>query len=107
MWPLNPSNKQIENIEEKAQAILEARKTFPNCTLADLYSPLLMPPLLRKAHQECDKAVDKLYGKEKFHSERERVEHLFKLYQNFDPQTQMDLSDKKTKTKAVKKSRKI
>ncbi|CAM3763431.1 hypothetical protein LIHA111178_07185 [Litorimonas haliclonae] len=40
-----------------------------------------MPPALRKAHQANDKAVDRLYRKKPFESERERVEHLFMLYE--------------------------
>jgi len=41
-----------------------------------------MPPDLRKAHRELDEAVDLLYRKEPFVSDRERVEHLFVLYEN-------------------------
>ena len=50
-------------------------------TLADLYDPLTMPPVLIKAHEALDKAVDKVYRKQPFASERERVEYLFDLYQ--------------------------
>ena len=31
----------------------------PEATLADLYDPDLMPPDLRRAHQELDQAVDR------------------------------------------------
>ena len=40
-----------------------------------------MPPDLRKAHQALDRVVDKLYRRTEFASERERVEHLFMLYE--------------------------
>ena len=40
-----------------------------------------MQPDLRKAHQALDRAVDKLYRRSGFASERERVEHLFMLYE--------------------------
>jgi hypothetical protein len=40
-----------------------------------------MPPDLRKAHRALDLAVDRLYRKEPFTSDRERVEHLFMLYE--------------------------
>ncbi len=40
-----------------------------------------MPPNLRRAHQALDRAVDRLYRPRKFSSERERVEHLFALYE--------------------------
>ena len=49
--------------------------------MADPCDPDLMPPNLRKAHQTLDLAVDKLYRKAPFASERERVEHLFGLYE--------------------------
>ena len=52
-----------------------------NSTLADLYDPDFMPPELRKAHRELDAAVDKLYKRSGFADDRERVEHLFWLYE--------------------------
>ena len=61
--------------------VLDARAAHPDTTLADLYDPDLMPPDLRKAHQALDRAVDKLYRRNGFASERERVEHLFMLYE--------------------------
>ena len=68
-------------LEPLAQAVLDARATHPNATLADLYDSDLMPPNLRRAHQALDRAVDKVYRAKKFDSERERVEHLFRLYE--------------------------
>ena len=57
----NPSDEQKAKIEKTAQAILEARALYPNCSLADLYDELTMPPELRKAHLENDKAVMDAY----------------------------------------------
>ena len=68
-------------LEPLAQAILDARAAHLNATLAELYDPDLMPPNLRRAHQTLDRAVDRLYRKSGFASERERVEHLFMLYE--------------------------
>ena len=79
-WP-QMSEGQEAKISELAQAVLDARAHWPKSTLADLYDPDLMPPNLRKAHQALDLAVDKLYRKAPFASERERVEHLFGLYE--------------------------
>ena len=79
-WP-TPTDTQKEKIEKTAQAILDARNLYPDCSLADLYDEVTMPPELRKAHQENDKAVMEAYG---FHirmSEPEIVSELFKLYQ--------------------------
>lgn len=57
-----PTDKQREKIEETAQAILDARNLYPESSLADLYDDLTMPPELRKAHQQNDKAVMESYG---------------------------------------------
>jgi hypothetical protein len=51
--------------------------------LADLYSPLTMPPALVKAHNELDKAVDAAYSKQTFGSEAKRMEFLFELYEKY------------------------
>jgi len=40
-----------------------------------------MPPELLRAHTELDRAVEKCYRSEPFHSDRERVEFLFALYE--------------------------
>jgi hypothetical protein len=80
-WP-DAEEDARRKIRKLAQAVLDARKSNRGSTLADLYDPDSMPPNLRKAHLALDIAVDKLYRKERFASDRERVEHLFKLYEN-------------------------
>ena len=42
--------------------ILDARAKYPDSSLADLYDDITMPPELRKAHQENDRAVMRAYG---------------------------------------------
>jgi hypothetical protein len=42
-----------------------------------------MPPVLLKAHQALDKAVDTAYGKTNIKTEAERVAFLFELYQKY------------------------
>lgn len=79
-WAENPSPKQVERIEQCAEAVLEARKMFPDASLADLYDPLAMPPSLMKAHQALDKAVDAAYRTAPFTSDSQRMEFLFDLY---------------------------
>jgi hypothetical protein len=83
-WP-DATAEQRERVEEKARAVLAAREPHlpPRGlgTLADLYDPLAMPPGLLKAHAELDRAVEKCYRSEPFHSDRERVEFLFSLYE--------------------------
>ena len=82
-FPKNVSGKNKENVEEKAQNILDIRASFPDSSLADLYDPLAMPPKLKKAHQELDKAVDKCYTKRTFKNDKERIEFLFGLYEEY------------------------
>ena len=80
-FPLPATNSDLSRLEPYADAILNARNHYPGSTLSDLYDPDLMPPDLRRAHQALDKAVDQLYRRDGFSSERERVEHLFMLYE--------------------------
>lgn len=80
-WP-TPTDAQIARIEQTAQAILDARALYPDCSLADLYDELTMPPELRKAHQANDKAVMQAYGFwGKLNTEAECVAELMKMYQ--------------------------
>ena len=80
-FPLPPKEANLSKLESLAQAVLNARAAHPGSTLADLYDPLTMPPNLRKAHQALDRAVDRLYRRTGFVSERERVEHLLMVYE--------------------------
>lgn len=82
-WPENPTEKQIKNIEAKAQKVLDVRLSFPNSSLSDLYGNLTMPPALVKAHQELDKAVDLAYRSVLFTNEANRMEYLFELYEKY------------------------
>jgi len=82
-WPENPSEKQKEAIETAAQKVLDVRAEFPGSSLADLYSPLTMPPELVKAHNELDKAVDMAYRPQAFANETKRIEYLFELYDKY------------------------
>lgn len=80
-WP-KPTDKQKSIIEQTAQAILDARALYPDASLADLYDETTMPPELRKAHQNNDRAVMQTYG---FNvgemTESMCVAALMKLYQ--------------------------
>ena len=80
-WPVDATDNQLAAVEAAAQEVLDARASFPNATLADLYDPLSMPPRLVKAHAALDRAVDRCYRPEPFASERHRVEFLFALYE--------------------------
>ena len=79
-WP-KVSLEEKEAIAQKGQAVLDARAKYPSSSLADLYDPLTMPACLVKAHSALDIAVDRLYRKENFINDIERLSHLFTMYQ--------------------------
>lgn len=80
-WP-NPSEEQKARIEQTAQAILDARALYPDSSLADLYDELTMPPELRTAHQNNDRAVMAAYGfSVRETTESSCVAQLMRLYQ--------------------------
>ena len=85
-WP-TPTEEQKAKIEQTAQAILDGRTLYPDCSLADLYDEVTMPPELRKAHQANDKAVmqaDGFWGK--LNTETACVAELMKMYQQLTEQ---------------------
>lgn len=79
-WP-DASPTQRAKIGDLAQTVLDARAKHPTSSLADLYDPDTMPADLRKAHTALDNAVDRLYRRPPFASDRDRVEHLFGRYE--------------------------
>lgn len=82
-WP-NPTDRQKEMIEKATQEVLDSRRLYHNCSLADLYDPIGMPPELVKAHSELDKLVKKAYGYggKRFSTEQEIVADLMERYKN-------------------------
>ncbi len=93
-FPMPPEGADMSKLAPLAQAVLDARAAHPNATLADLYDPDLMPPNLRRAHKALDRAVDRLYRRTGFASERERVEHLFVLYEKMRVPLEVEMKDK-------------
>lgn len=89
-WPDEPMDKQREAVEAAAQSVLDAREQFPKSSLADLYDPLTMPPMLVKAHQSLDHAVDTCYRKATFVNDAQRVGFLFDRYQQLTSLFRMD-----------------
>ena len=85
-WP-EASEEQKAKIERTAQGILDARGLYPDCSLADLYDEVAMPPELRRAHQENDRAVMQAYGFDvKTMTESSCVAELMKRYQELTKQ---------------------
>ena len=79
--PRNDGAEQRAKIARTAQGILDARAMYPDCSLADLYDETTMPPELRKAHRENDRAVMQAYGFSPKMTESEIVAELFKMYE--------------------------
>ena len=80
-WP-KEDDAAVAAISETAQAILDARAAYPDSSLADLYDDTLMPPDLRRAHRNNDRAVLRAYGfptNDSF-TESDCVARLFQLY---------------------------
>ena len=100
-WP-KLNDQQKSKIEHTAQAILDARALYPESCMAELYDEVLMPPELRKAHQDNDKAVMQAYGFTKDHpafsSESACVAELKKMYQQKVQELEQQEATKKKKT---------
>jgi len=79
-WP-TPTEEQKNRIIETAQEILDARNSYLNCKLVDMYSKMHLFPKLLTAHQHNDKAVMQAYGFwKKLNTESECVSELMKMY---------------------------
>ncbi len=98
-WAAEVSERQKEKVEQAAQAVLDARKKFPDSSLADLYDPSAMPKVLVDAHRALDKAVDQCYRREPFKSELERLEFLFGLYRQYTAPLSAALESKPKKNR--------
>ena len=81
-WPVS-TDAQKRRIEKTAQAILDARAKYPDCSLADMYGDkMYMFPELLTAHQQNDRAVMEAYGMPiKETTESSCVAELMRRYQ--------------------------
>ena len=79
-WP-TPTDTQRQEVEQCAQAVLDARASYAGATLGQMYSNLFIFPKLHQAHQALDKAVDAAYRSTPFTSDEERLRYLFGLYE--------------------------
>lgn len=88
-WPdsLPSFGEDVRNqIEQTAQAILDARAKYPDSSLADLYDPMTMPYDLLDAHRRNDRAVMEAYGFSTKMTESECVARLFEMYSKLTAQ---------------------
>ncbi len=75
------SEAQKTTLEDHVFKVLDEREKHPEKTMAELYDPDKMPEGLRQAHHQMDLAVEQCYRKQPFKSDEERLEYLFKLYE--------------------------
>ena len=91
--------KQKENLNLYVFAILDERAKYPEKTIAQLYDLDSMPLGLRKAHRELDAAIERCYRLQPFTSDTERLEYLFKLYEEMLQKDTLFAKQKKSRTK--------
>ena len=91
--------KQKETLNQYVFAILDERAIHPEKTMAQLYDPKTMPIGLKQAHKELDEAVERCYRLQPFTTDTERLEYLFKLYEEMIQKDTLFAKQKKTKKK--------
>jgi hypothetical protein len=105
-FPFPPiSDSQKAELKRHVFRILEERERHSEKTLAQLYDPDKMPEGLREAHHQNDLAVERCYRSKPFESDEERLEYLFKMYEQMIEQekTKGTLFEVAGKTKKKKK----
>lgn len=94
------TEKQKLTINEYVFAILDERAKYPEKTMAWLYNPETMPKELKQAHQNLDRAIEEIYRMgNPFTSDAERLEHLFKRYDEMIKKDTLFAKQKKTRKK--------
>jgi len=96
---------QKSELEKYAFRILEEREKHSERTLAQLYDPDTMPPDLKETHHQLDLAVERCYRSKPFETDEERLEYLFKLYEQMieEEKTKGTLFEVEKKPKKKKK----
>lgn len=93
------TTKQKENLNLYVFSILDERAKHPSKTMAQLYNPSTMPKGLLQAHQELDLAIEQCYRLQPFKNDTERLEYLFKLYEEMTLKDTLFAKIKKTRKK--------
>ena len=75
---LTDANKT--ELERVAKNILISREACYPASIADLYDPANMPDDLRRAHNQNDEFIERIFIGRKFRNDTERLEKLFELY---------------------------
>lgn len=100
------NTQQKQELERHVYQIIEEREHHSEKTLAQLYDPDKMPHALREAHHQLDLAVERCYRSKPFESDEERLEYLFKLYEQMiaeEKERNGELNYDQAKTKKKRK----
>ncbi len=99
------TESQKDEIRNYVFKVLGVRENFSEKTLAQLYDPEKMPHELKDAHHQLDLAIDKCYRSKPFENDEERLEYLFKLYEQMieGEKSRGTLFEKESKPKKKKK----
>jgi hypothetical protein len=97
------TTKQKENLNLYVFAILDERAKHPSKTMAQLYNPTTMTKGLLQAHQELDTAIEQCYRLQPFKNDTERLEYLFKQYEEMLQKDTLFAKQKQSIKKTVKK----
>lgn len=100
------NEKQKETINQYVFAILDERAKYPEKTMAWMYNPETMPAGLKQAHHELDLAIERIYRLTPFNSDEERLEYLFKLYDEMTKKETLFAKEKTLRQAQGKKGRK-
>jgi type II restriction/modification system DNA methylase subunit YeeA len=76
----NISDFTKKELEMHVYNVLNEREKHSEKNLAQLYDPEKMPDGLREAHHQLDLSIERCYRSKPFESDEERLEYLFKLY---------------------------
>jgi len=93
------TTKQKENLNQYVFDILDERAKHPSKTMAQLYNPDTMPKGLLQAHQALDTAIEQCYRLQPFKNDTERLEYLFKQYEEMVKKDTLFAKQKKTRKK--------
>lgn len=91
------SQKQKEQINLHVFEVLDERAKYPEKTIAQLYDPDKMPAGLKEAHHQLDFSIERCYRLKPFESDVERLEYLFKMYEEMTNKNSLFQKEKKTK----------
>lgn len=91
------SEKQKQLLKQYVLQVLDERYKHQEKTLAWLYNINTMPAGLKMAHQDLDEAIERIYRIQPFTSDAERLEYLFKMYDEMKKKDTLWAKEKKVK----------